>query len=285
MNRLASQALPPGLKSYHLPFDWGNLHLLAGGMGAPLFMVHGLGGSCHDFLAIAPELAREHTLLIPDLPGFGYSDKPDLPYGPAFFAQVMAQAAQYLGVKRAHWLGHSMGGQAVLTLALERPEMVRSLVAVCPAGGQDGLKGWQRVMQSVLATEDEHLRFFCPYMINLLIRMCYGDPSHPSRAELTHRVRAQWQSPERPLLERSLIRSALSILQEPVWRRVGDIQAPVLLVQGERDRVVVPAEIQRLYAHMPPGTRWEALPSGHLPVYSMAPELASLVRDFLGGVN
>lgn len=284
MSRDASPALPPGFKSYRLAFDWGRMHLVAGGQGEPLFMVHGLGGSCHDFLAMAPDLARDHTLLIPDLPGFGYSDKPDLPYGPAFFAQVLAQTAERLGLKRAHWLGHSMGGQTVFTLAVERPELVRSLVAVCPAGGQDKPKNWQRFMRSVLATKDQRLRFFCPCLINLVIRMCYGDPSHPSRAELTRRVRAQWEGPERPLLERSLIRSALAILQEPVWRRVGDIQAPVLLVQGERDRVVVPAEIQRLYAHLPPNTRRETLPSGHLPVYSMAPELASLVREFWRGL-
>ena len=185
MNRVGPDALPPGFKSYRLPFDWGRVHLVSGGRGAPLFMVHGLGGSCHDFLAMAPELAQNFTLLIPDLPGFGYSDKPDLPYGPALFAQVMAQAAKQLGLKRAHWLGHSMGGQIVFILAQERSEMVRSVVAVCPAGGQDGANGWQRFMQSVLVTDDERFRFFCPFLVNLAIRMCYGDPSHPSRIELT----------------------------------------------------------------------------------------------------
>lgn len=285
MNRLGPDALPPGFKSYWLPFDWGRLHLVSGGRGAPLFMVHGLGGSCHDFLAMAPELAQNFTLLIPDLPGFGYSDKPDLPYGPAFFAQVMAQVVKQLGLKRAHWLGHSMGGQTVFILALEQPEMVRSVVAVCPAGGQDGSNGWQRFMQGVLVTDDERFRFFCPCLVDLIIRMCYGDPSHPSRIELTRRVRAQWEGQERPLLERSLIRSALAILQQPVWPRLGELQAPVLLVQGERDRVVAAVEAHRIYSHLPAGARWEALPSGHMPVYSMAPELTTMVHGFLRGLD
>lgn len=281
MSRLASGALPPGFKSYRLSFDWGRLRLVAGGKGKPLFLVHGLGGSCHDFLAMAPRLARDFTLIIPDLPGFGDSDKPDLPYGPAFFAQIMAQLAGQLGVRQAHWLGHSMGGQVVLTLALDRPDLVRGVAAVCPAGGQAGPNGWQRALEKVLATRDDRLRLFIPSMIDLAIRMCYADPSHPSRVELTRRVRAQWEGPERPLLERSLIRSGRAILEQPVWPRLGRLQAPVLLVQGERDRVVTAVEVQRLYSHLPAGARWEALPCGHLPVYSLAPELSALVGGFL----
>lgn len=284
MSRPASPALPPGFRSYWLPFAWGRLHLAAGGQGPLLFLVHGLGGSCHDFLAMAPDLARDFTLLIPDLPGFGYSDKPDLPYGPSLFAQVMAQLAVQLTISRAHWLGHSMGGQIVFRLALERPELVRSLVAVCPAGGQDGANLWQRAMQKLLVGGDGRLRFFLPSMIALVIRMCYGDPRHPSRAELTRRVRAQWEGPERPNLERSLVRSAQAILAQPVWPSLGGLQSPALLVQGARDRVVGGGEIHRLYAHLPPGARWEVLPCGHLPVYSMAPELAALTRGFLQGL-
>ncbi|MBU1276837.1 MAG: alpha/beta hydrolase [Proteobacteria bacterium] len=283
MTSPAPLVLPPGFKSYWLTFAWGRLHLVAGGQGPPLFMVHGLGGSCHDFLAMAPDLARNFTLLVPDLPGFGYSDKPDLPYGPDFFAQVMAQMAGQLGLRRAHWLGHSMGGQIVFTLALDRPEMVRSLVAVCPSGGQAGANRWQRALQTVLLTQDERFRFFCPGLLDLAVRLSYGDPSHPSRAELTRRVRAQWAGPERALLERSLVRSAQAILAHPVWPRLGALQAPVLLVQGRLDRVVAAGELQRLYAHLPAGARWEMLPCGHLPVYSMAPELAALVRDFSRG--
>ncbi|MBU4566656.1 MAG: alpha/beta fold hydrolase [Desulfarculus sp.] len=284
MSRDASPALPPGFKSYRLAFDWGRMHLVAGGQGEPLFMVHGLGGSCHDFLAMAPELARDHTLLIPDLPGFGYSDKPDLPYSPEFFAQVMTQTSERLGLKRAHWLGHSMGGQIAFTLGLERPELVRSVVAVCPAGGQDGANGWQSFLQNVVATKDDRFLFFCPCLVNLATRMCYGDPNHPSRAELTRRVRAQWEGPERPLLERSLVRSGRAILEQPVWPRLGKLQPPVLLVQGERDRVVAAVELQRIYSHLPPGARWEALPCGHMPVYTMAPELSAMVRGFLRGL-
>ncbi|BEQ14935.1 alpha/beta hydrolase [Desulfoferula mesophila] len=248
-------------------------------------MVHGLGGSCHDFLPMASRLADDFSLLIPDLPGSGYSDKPDLPYGPGFYAQVLSQAAKNLGVERAHWLGHSMGGQVVFSLALERPGLLRSLVAVCPAGGHDGASGWKGFLEKVLVNKNQRLRFFEPWMINLSTRAIFGDPRHPARLELTRRVRAQWMGPERPLLERSLVRSGVAILDQPVWPRLHEIQTPVLLVQGEQDQVVPPVEIQRLYAQLPTGARWESLPCGHMPVYTMVPELVSLVRDFLKGLD
>lgn len=285
MSCISSPPLPPGFNSYHLSFEWGDMHMVAGGQGEPLFMVHGLGGSYHDFLAMAPQLSLDYTLLIPDLPGFGGSDKPDLPYGPAFFAQVLSRTMEQLSLKQAHWLGHSMGGHVVFTLALNWPHLVRSLVAVCSSGGQDGANAWQSAMQALLATKDDRLRFFHPNLINLVIRMCYGDPGHPSRRELTSRVRAQWMGPERPLLERSLVRSGLAILGQPVWPHLDRLRSPVLLIHGERDRVVSAADVQRLYAHLPAGSRWDSLPCGHLPVYSMAPELSELVRGFLRGVK
>lgn len=285
MSCTSSLALPPGFKSYRLAFAWGGMHLVAGGRGEPLFMVHGLGGSCHDFLAMATQLSPDYTLLIPDLPGFGYSDKPDLPYGPEFFAQVMAQTMQELGLGRAHWLGHSMGGQIGFTLALEHPSLARSLVAVCPAGGQEGAHGWQRALPNLLATGQDRLRFFHPGMIDFSLRMCFGDPGHPSRRELTRRVRAQWMGPERPLLERSLVRSGRAILEQPVWPRLDRLDVPVLLVSGEWDRILPMADMHRLYTQLPAGSRWETLPCGHMPVYSMALELSELVRGFLKGVH
>ncbi len=274
---------PPGLRSHWLRRDWGWLHLVAGGQGPTLWLVHGLGGSAHDFYAMAPLLCDNFTLLIPDLPGFGQSDKPDAPYSPAWFAKELAGVCQELGLERALWLGHSMGGHIVLTQAVERPGLVRALVGVCPAGGHlaPGLR--HRLLLALFSRPDDHLRFFHPWLLSMAVRWCYGDPRHPSRQELTRRTLALWESLQGPLVERSLVRSARSLLSEPVWPRLEQVATPVMLVGGRRDRVITQRDIGRLLGHLPWGTPYELLPCGHLPVYTMPQELASLATGFFKG--
>lgn len=271
------------MRRYRLPRPWGWLHLVAGGDGPPLIMVHGLGGSCQDFFVLAQYLASRYTLFLPDLPGFGRSDKPDLPYGPAFFALELAAMAAELGIKRAHWLGHSLGGQVVLALALTQPELAQRLVGVCPAGGHLGPTTLQRSLLAALTNGQDRLRAFLPWMVNLGVWWCYGDPRHPSRRELTRRVRSQWSGRERPRLERSLIRAAKEHLATPLWSYMSNLQAPLLLIDGVRDRVISGRDLARLAQHLPPGSRHLRLPCGHLPVYTMPYRLSRLVDQFLAG--
>lgn len=271
------------MSSYWLARDWGWLHLVAGGQGPPLFLVHGLAGSCQDYYVMAQHLAERYTLIIPDLPGFGLSSKPDVDYGPLLFAHELAALSTELGLGRAHWLGHSMGGQAVLALGLEHPEVVDRLVTVCPVGVRQGPNLRQNLFFSLLANQDDRLRVFDPWVIGPLVRCCYGDPGHPSRPEFTQRLKAQWSTKERPLLERSFIRSTRNLLEEPPWLQLGRLQAPLMLIQGTRDRVIPSRDLQRLVEQLPPGFRRHVLPCGHLPIYSMPYMLSLLVDEFLAG--
>jgi len=130
------RALPPGFQQTWLRWDQGWLRLVAGGQGPALVLVHGLGGSAEDFYDLAPRLAGRFACLMPDLPGFGLSHKPDAPYSIPWFVEILAEMLQALGLDSAHWLGHSMGGQIVFWLAKEHPQLARRVVALCPAGGQ-----------------------------------------------------------------------------------------------------------------------------------------------------
>jgi len=246
-------------------------------------MVHGLGGSCQDFFVLAQYLAPRYTLFLPDLPGFGRSDKPDLPYGPAFFAVELAAMAAELGLKRAHWLGHCLGGQAVITLALGQPELVARLVGVCAAGGHQGSSLRHRWLMGLFTNRQDRLRGFLPWMVNIGVWWCYGDPSHHSRRELTRRLRSQWATGERARLERSFIRAAQEHLANPLWPLMGRLHSPLLLIEGARDRVIPGRDLARLARRLPPGSQHLRLPCGHLPVYTMPYRLSRLVDQFLAG--
>ena len=106
------------------------LHELAGD-GLPLLFIHGLGcaSSC-DYPAVtaAPALRGRRALLV-DLPGYGFSDKPDaFSYGIDAHAAAVEELMDLLGLRRVDLFGHSMGGAVAITVAARRRERVEHLV-------------------------------------------------------------------------------------------------------------------------------------------------------------
>jgi pimeloyl-ACP methyl ester carboxylesterase len=266
-----------------LPSGW--LRLAAGGQGPVLILVHGLGGSAEDFYDLAPLLAPRFTCLMPDLPGFGLSHKPDAPYTIPWFVDRMAEMAALLGLDQAHWLGHSMGGQIVLLLARERPRLARRVVALCPAGGQPALSPPQEFLHA-LFSQGDRLRLFHPRLLKLAATYVFrqpwwGRPSWPGFAEFLARLQAQWAGPERPLRERALIRSARGVLSLPLAGHLGSLSAPVLLLEGLGDHVTPPGQTQRLWESLPLGQTRARLPGGHMVPYLAPTELAQAVGEFL----
>src|SRR5688572_18304952 len=103
------------------------------GSGPPLVLVHGFLVSHREWLPILPFLTKRFRCILPDLPGFGGSEKRspnDYPYTRESFAETVADVMSALEVPRAHVCGHSMGGSVAITLAADRPEMVDKLVLI-----------------------------------------------------------------------------------------------------------------------------------------------------------
>jgi magnesium chelatase accessory protein len=102
--------------------------------GAPILLIHGLGGAATNWAGLAPLLARRRRVLIPDLPGHGLSTP--LPAVPnlAVFADRVGLVAEQEGMLPSCVVGHSLGGVVALRLALRRPAAVAALVLAAAAG-------------------------------------------------------------------------------------------------------------------------------------------------------
>ncbi|MCA1905576.1 MAG: alpha/beta hydrolase [Desulfarculus sp.] len=276
---------PPGFRRLRLAQSWGWQHLLAGGDGPPLFLIHGLGGSHRDFLSLLPHLGRHFTCLVPDLPGFGLSAKPDASYRTDFFCQTLVELTEALGVDRADWVGHSMGGQIVLWLAASRPERVGRVAAIGPAGGHHRRQPAQRCLLWLL-TNGDRFRFFHPRLLDLGLSHVFGQPyfgpdTWPGMAEVRRYAHAFWSTPERPRLERALIRSAKGVLDHSLLDRLGGLARPVLLVEGQGDRVIPARQTADLWGALPPGNQRVSLPGGHMPPYLEPEGLTQVLLAFL----
>ena len=110
------------------------LRYFVGGEGAPIVLVHGLGGSATNWVELAPLLARQHRLVVPDLPGHGASEPLAGVSGLQPYAVRVAAVMEREGATPAPVVGHSLGGLVVLRLALRRPELVSAVVLAASAG-------------------------------------------------------------------------------------------------------------------------------------------------------
>ncbi|MBZ0271513.1 alpha/beta hydrolase [bacterium] len=108
---------------------WGEM-----GEGDPLILLHGIQDTHRAFRRIAPLLARHFRVLMPDLPGHGYSGRPDAPYTLPWYANVIAAWMDAIGVPAAHICGHSYGGGIAQWMVLDHRERIDRL-ALVSAGG------------------------------------------------------------------------------------------------------------------------------------------------------
>ena len=126
----------PGFEERFAEVRGCRVRYLVAGEGAPLLLVHGLGGAAANWLALAPLLLHGRRVIVPELPGHGGSAP--LPAAPSLNAY-----ADRLGLlldRPATVVGHSLGGAIALRLAIRRPDLVTRLVLAGAAGISSGAR-------------------------------------------------------------------------------------------------------------------------------------------------
>lgn len=105
------------------------------GTGEPVILLHGFCCSSFTWREVIPGLAKHHRVIAPDLPGFGYTERPCRveSYRFAGLARTVLELLDALGVASAHFIGHSYGGALALWLAERHPERVRTLTLAATA--------------------------------------------------------------------------------------------------------------------------------------------------------
>jgi len=112
-----------------------DLHLRLGGNGPPLLLLHGFPQTHVIWHKVAPQLARRYTLVMPDLRGYGDSDKPPsdgdhAPYSKRTMALDVVELMRSLGFERFFVCGHDRGGRVAHRLALDHPQSVLRLMVL-----------------------------------------------------------------------------------------------------------------------------------------------------------
>jgi pimeloyl-ACP methyl ester carboxylesterase len=104
------------------------------GEGPVLLLVHGIAGTCESWNEVIEPLARDHTVIAPDLPGHGFSEGGGGDYSIGALAAGLRDLLHALGHDRASIAGHSLGGGIAMQFAYQNPEMVERLILISSGG-------------------------------------------------------------------------------------------------------------------------------------------------------
>src|SRR5271165_1647912 len=109
-----------------------SLFALKLGEGRPIVMIHGLlfGNLTTWWYTVAPELARQHRVILYDLRGHGRSERVPSGYDAVTMASDLISVIEEVAREPAVVVGHSFGGAIALEAALDRPELVAKVVVV-----------------------------------------------------------------------------------------------------------------------------------------------------------
>ena len=119
------------------------MHYLIAGQGDAVILLHGYAENCHMWKPLIAELAKTHTVIAPDLRGFGQSSKQETGYDKKTMAQDVRALATAIGVRSAQIVGHDIGLMVAYAYAAQYPADVDRLVlmdAFLP-----GVGDWQTV--------------------------------------------------------------------------------------------------------------------------------------------
>jgi pimeloyl-ACP methyl ester carboxylesterase/putative sterol carrier protein len=260
---------------------------LEAGRGTPIVLLHGLGATNSSMLPTMWDLARDHRVLAPDLPGFGESDKPLRSYHATFFARWLKDFLRKTDVERAHLVGNSMGGRIAIEAGLRFPERVDRLVLLAPAAAF--IKGREyvrvvRLLRPELALIPLPIRHGA---VVQGIRRLFSRPSRLPAAWYDAAADEFLRVFKTPRGRISFFSAARQIyLEEPhghrgFWDRLPSLSRPALFVWGDRDRLVPSRFAPHVERALPKATSVVFEDCGHVPQYEHAERTNRMIREFL----
>ena len=224
--------------------------------GKAVMLLHGKNFSAVYWEQTANDLLKSgYRVVMPDQIGFGKSSKPeDIQYTFQLLAQNTKAVLDAIGVKKVSMLGHSMGGMLAVRFALMYPEMTEKLILENPIGLED----WKIVVpyQSVDDWYKSELAQTYEKMKQYQLEFYYGNKWKPEYDKWLN-VPAGWTLNKGfEVIARNSALTSDMIFTQPVVYEFQNIQAPTLLIIGQRDRTALgkakaPKEVQETLGNYP----------------------------------
>ncbi len=248
-------------------------YLESGDSNNVLVLVHGLGASAERWNKVIPIFAKYYRVIVPDIIGFGYSDKPQVDYTPEFFTEFLDSFFKESNIKRPNLIGSSLGGQIAAQYATSHSNEIEKLVLVSPAG----------VMKESTPALDAYI-------------MAALYPNEQSAKNAFEMMEASGDSPSEEIvngfIERMRLPNAklafMSTLlglknSESIATKLNTITVPTLIIWGSEDPVIPITHADEFVSTIQDCRFYRMDGCGHTPYVQDPSTFASKVLEFLNG--
>lgn len=252
-------------------------HYIKEGSGETVIVfIHGFGGSTYSWRKNVAVLAQKYTVISVDVRGFGYTSRdPASEYSPRGYTTHISTFLDIMGVRRPIIVGHSMGGEVAMRVALQRPEDVAGLVLIDSAGLPSGSSFEAPPIPQPLQTT--------------LIRFASSrravraglDSAFYDRSAVDEEMIAAYRDPlDVESAEEMMWRMARTAAPRLNRSEIAQVSVPTLIVWGRDDRLIPLSEGEEL-ASLIKGSRLVVLDrAGHMPQEERAEDVNSLIDSF-----
>ena len=241
------------------------------GDGQPLLFIHGLGSSLRDWEEQVPVFSKKFKVITLDLRGHGQTDKPKGPYSISMFAEDIAELIKSLKVDPVHVVGISLGGAIGFHLAIDHPDITKSLVVVNMSASVPikTLKEKQMFFLRVLIVKMMGLK----KMGEVLAKRLF---IKPEQEELREKMASRWAENDK----KAYLSSLKTLKNWSVLERLHEIKCPTLLVSSDED--YTPLSAKEEYTAMIPNAKLVVIEDARHAVSVEKPgELNTILMDFL----
>jgi pimeloyl-ACP methyl ester carboxylesterase len=235
------------------------------GQGPPAVLLHGWGASSQTLAPLCGALADSFRVLAADLPGFGWSPAPPGAWGTADYAGHVERLMQEVGIGRAALLGHSFGGRIAIRLAAQQPALVSRLALVASAG----IRPPRRVGYRVKVAAAKLTRWF------------FSLPGWGATGQrMVSRVSNRFGS--RDYRAAGAMRPTLvKVVNEDLAPLLPAVQAPTLILWGDRDQEVPRNAMEIMAARIPHASLVVFEGAGHFPFLDAPEKFCGTLKEFL----
>jgi 2-hydroxy-6-oxonona-2,4-dienedioate hydrolase len=248
-------------------------YLEAEGSKSTIVLIHGLGASAERWEYVIPLFNKHYRVIVPDLIGFGYSDKPLVDYTTDFFSNFLAKFLEKIGLEKNNIIGSSLGGQIAAEYAFEHQDSIEKLVLVSPSGAMDhstpALDAYvmAALYPNIEGAENAYKMMAAP-----------GQEINPKIIEdFVKRMKL-------PNAKMAFMSTLLGLKNaEDITKKLKTLSTPSLIIWGERDPVI-PIKFAESFVSSIQDCRFYRMDGcGHTPYVDEPEKFTQLVLDFLKG--
>jgi pimeloyl-ACP methyl ester carboxylesterase len=200
-----------------------------------LLFIHGLANYAPVWQYQIAELSKSYRCVALDLPGNGYSSRGGYPYSMFFYAETVARFIEALQLKNVVLVGHSMGGQVGMVLALRYPQLLSQLVLIASAGLEYFTQSEITLMQNMLQMGS--IFYSDEYQLETAIEQSFYQ-RNPISASIINDLKSLMKPHDRKAWSAMSIASIQAMLNEQVYSFLPQLTLPVQIIFGKQDALI-----------------------------------------------